>query len=73
MRWRARSAAAFDSACALVFRRTSITEPAIVKQGEHIEQRGLPCPGRPHHGDEFAFLDSEADAAEHPGFSVAVL
>ena len=47
-----------------------LAEPTVVEQGEHVEKRRLPCPGRTHHGDKFAFTDGEADAAQHPGFSV---
>jgi len=69
MRWRARSARSFDSACALCFAEPVLTEPAIVKQGEPIEQRDF-LPGRPITVTTRLPLISEADAAVSTRFPV---
>ena len=47
--------------------------PAIVEQSQNIEQRRLSRSRRAHDGEEFAFADGEADAAQHPFLGVAVL
>ena len=60
----------------LVHRRLAepvLAQPAVVEQREHVQQRRLPCSRWSHDGDEFAFVDGEPDAAQHPGFGVAGL
>ena len=60
----------------LVHRRLAepvLAQPSVVEQGQHIEQRRLPCPRRTHDGDKFALANGEPDAAQHPGFGVAGL
>ena len=38
--------------------------PGGIVHAEDVEKRGLPCPGRSHDGDEFAFFDFYVDATQ---------
>src|SRR5258708_2635843 len=46
-------------------------EPAVIEQGEHVEERRLACTAWAHHGDKLTFADGKSDASEYPCLGVA--
>ena len=48
-----------------------LAEPLVVEQGKDVQQRRFSRAGRSHDGEEFAFLNFKADAAQDPGLAGA--